>query len=148
MHERISMRPKPTDNTARRPIVITILAALALLAVLKDLIDLVGKPAALHLPDHDVQVWFGFRFEGMAAKILTLPHLLIYGYTAYGFFRLTRLSWWVAVLYLLYLPVALCLYMWHYATGEAWEVVFVAVSLLLIALIEVYLYKHRQLFVR
>ena len=142
------MHPQPTDSTSRRPIFITILAAISLLAVVKDVIDLVGKPADLHLPDHDVQVWFGYRFEGMAAKILTLPHLLIYGYTAYGLFRLTRLCWWVAVLYLLYMPVAFCLYMLRYATGEAWEVVFVAVSLLLIAIIEVYLYKHRQLFVR
>jgi hypothetical protein len=94
-----------------------------------------------------VQVWFGYRFEGMAAKILTIPHLLIYGYAAYGLFRLKRLGRWVAVLYLLYMPVGLLPYMLRYARGETWEFVFVAVSLVLLALIEVYQYRHRQLFV-
>ena len=141
------MHPGSTDRATRRPVCITILAAISLLRVLKDLFDLVRKPADLLLPNHDIQVWFGYRFEGMAAKLLTIPHLLIYGYIAYGLFRMTRLGWWVAFLYLLYLPVTLLLYMLRYAKGEAWEVVFVAVSLLLIALVEVYLYTHRHLFI-
>src|SRR5215471_19256585 len=139
------MNPKPTDSTTRRPFFITLLAVISLLRMVKDLIDLVAKPVELLLPNHDVQVWFGYRFEGMAAKILTLPHLLIYGYAAYGLFRMTQLGWWVTVLYLLYLPVSLLLYMLRYATGKTWELVFVAISVLLIALIEAYLYTHRHL---
>ena len=140
------MDPKPTDRATRRPLFITILAVIALLRVVKDLFDLVAKPVDLVLAHHDVQVWFGYRFEGMAAKILTLPHLLIYGYAAYGLFRMTPLGWWVAMLYLLYMPVSLLLYALRYAPGETGALVFVAVSVLLIALIEVYLYTHRHLF--
>ena len=54
--------------------------------------DLVGKPADLLMPNHDVQVWFGYRFAGWLAKLLTLPHLVIYGYAAYGLWRLTSLG--------------------------------------------------------
>jgi hypothetical protein len=114
--------------------------------VVKDLIDLVDKPANLLMPDHDVQVWFGYRFAGWLAKLLTLPHLVIYGYAAYGLWRLTPLGWWVAFLYLLYLPISILLYLLLYGSGEAWELLFAGVSFLLIAGIAVYLYKQRHLF--
>ena len=140
------MAPVPTSDSVRRPVLITILAVLAVLAVVKDLIDLVGKPADLLMPNHDVQVWFGYRFEGWLAKLLTLPHLVIYGYAAYGLWRLTPLGWWVAFLYLLYLPITLLVYLLLYASGEAWEFIFAGISLLLIALIAVYLYRQRHLF--
>lgn len=140
------MAPEPTPDTVRRPVLITILAILAALAVVKDLIDLVGKPADILLPNHDVQVWFGYRFEGWLAKLLTLPHLVIYGYAAYGLWRLTPLGWWVAFVYLLYMPITLLVYLLLYASGEVWEIIFAAISLLLIAAIAVYLYKQRHLF--
>jgi len=135
------MNHRPTAVTTRRPLPITILATISALAVLKDLIDLFGKPVGA-----DVQVWFGYRFEGMMAKILTIPHLLIYGYAAYGLLRMTRLGWWVAFIYLLYIPVSFILYMIGYTSGKTWEIVFAAVSILIIALIEIYLYKNRRLF--
>jgi hypothetical protein len=144
--EDMGMAPVPTSDSVRRPVLITILAVLAVLAVVKDLIDLVGKPADLLMPNHDVQVWFGYRFEGWLAKLLTLPHLVIYGYAAYGLWWLTPLGWWVAFLYLLYLPITLLVYLLLYASGEAWELIFAAISLLLIALIAVYLYRQRHLF--
>jgi hypothetical protein len=135
------MAPKPTSGTVRRPLLVTILAVIAALAVVKDLLDLVGKPITT-----DVQVWFGYRFEGMIAKLLTLPHLIIYGYVAYGLWRLTYLGWWVAFLYLLYMPITLLLYLLLYASGEAWELIFAAVSVMLIAATATYLYKQRHLF--
>jgi hypothetical protein len=144
--EEVDMAPEPTPDTVRRPVLITILAILAALAVVKDLIDLVGKPADILLPNHDVQVWFGYRFEGWLAKLLTLPHLVIYGYAAYGLWRLTPLGWWVAFVYLLYMPITLLVYLLLYASGEVWEIIFAAISLLLIAAIAVYLYKQRHLF--
>jgi hypothetical protein len=140
------MTSEPTPGPVRRPVLITILAVLAALAVVKDLIDLVGKPADLLLPNHDVQVWFGYRFAGWLAKLLTLPHLVIYGYAAYGLWRLTPLGWWVAFLYLLYLPITLLAYLLLYGSGEAWEIIFAGISLLLIAAIAIYLYKQRHLF--
>jgi hypothetical protein len=144
--EDVGMASEPTYSPVRRPMLITILAVLAALAVVKDLIDLVGKPADLLMPNHDVQVWFGYRFEGWLAKLLTLPHLVIYGYAAYGLWRLTPVGWWVAFLYLLYMPITLLLYLLLYASGEAWEMLFAGISLLLIAAIAVYLYKQRHLF--
>jgi hypothetical protein len=144
--EEVGMAPEPTPDPVRRPVLITILAVLAALAVVKDLIDLVDKPADLLMPNHDVQVWFGYRFAGWLAKLLTLPHLVIYGYAAYGLWRLTPLGWWVAFLYLLYMPITLLVYLLLYASGEAWEIIFAAISLLLIAAIAVYLYKQRHRF--
>jgi hypothetical protein len=144
--EEVSMAPEPTYSTVRRPVLITILAILAALAVVKDLIDLVAKPADLLMPNHDVQVWFGHRFAGWLAKLLTLPHLVIYGYAAYGLWRLTPVGWWVAFLYLLYMPITILLYLLWYGSGEAWEILFAGISFLLIAVIAVYLYKQRHLF--
>jgi hypothetical protein len=140
------MASTPTNDSARRPLPLTILAIIAGLRVLKDLVDLVVKPANTLMPNQDVQVWFGYRFEGMLAKLLTLPHLVIYGYAAYGLWRLTKLGWWVGFLYLLYMPLALLLYLYFYATGSMWEIAFAVMSLLIIAAIEVYLYRHRHLF--
>lgn len=130
----------------RRPPFITLLAGMAILAVLKELIDLLGKPIDPGLPNHDVQVWFGYRFEGMMAKVLTIPHLLVFGYAAYGLFRMTRLGWWVAFLYLLYIPVSMLLYLIRYGTGQWWEIGFAVGSALLIAFLLVYLYRKRGLF--
>jgi hypothetical protein len=144
--EEVGMTSEPTPDPVRRPVLITILAVLAALAVVKDLIDLVGKPADILMPNHDVQVWFGYRFAGWFAKLLTLPHLVIYGYAAYGLWRLTPLGWWVAFLYLLYMPITLLVYLLLYGSGEAWEIIFAGISLLLIAVIAVYLYKQRHLF--
>jgi hypothetical protein len=142
----MGMAPEPMHGTVRRPLLITILAVMAALAVGKDLIDLLGKPADLLMPNHDVQVWFGYRFAGWTAKLLTLPHLVIYGYAAYGLWRLTLPGWWVAFVYLLYIPMAILLYLLFYASGEVWEIIFAAVSFALIAAIAVYLYKKKPLF--
>lgn len=132
--------------SAKRPVLITILAIVAILAVVKDLYDLVLKSADINHPDHDVQVWFGYRFRGLAAKLLTLPHLLIYGYAAYGLFRMHELAWWLAVVYLLYLPVAFVLYIFWYGSGEAWEIIFTVVTLGIVAWLEIYLLRNRQRF--
>ena len=140
------MDPDATPSANRRTVPITILAVIAALAVVKDLVDLFGKPADLQLANHDVQVWFGYRFEGLAAKIATFPHLLIYGFAAYGLYRMRQWGWWIAFIYLLYIPGSLVLYMIQHATGALWEIAFTAVSCLLIAIIVAYLYNHRHLF--
>ena len=112
--------------------------------MVKTLLDLVGKPADLLAPNHDVQVWFGYRFAGWLAKLLTLPHLVIYGYAAYGLWRLTSLGWWVAFLCcctcrLRYSCICCC------TPQVRVEIIFAGISLLLIAVIAVYLYKQRHL---
>ena len=135
-----------SEMPAKRPRLITILVIVAILAVVKDLYDLVVKAVDINHPNHDVQVWFGYRFRGLTAKLLTLPHLLIYGYAAYGLFRMHKLAWWLAVVYLLYLPIAFVLYILWYGSGEAWEVIFTVITLAIVAWLEMYLIKNRQRF--
>jgi hypothetical protein len=139
--------PNFSAGPTRRPPLISLLAVIAVIAVLKDLIDLFSKPVDLQLPNHDVQVWFGYRFEGMIAKILTIPHLLVYGSAAYGLFRMMKWGWWVTFVYLLYIPVSFVLYLLWYGTGEAWEIGFAVVSGVIIIRLVIYLYKNRHLFV-
>ena len=45
--------------------------------------DLFVKPAAV-----DEEVWFGVRFHGAWAKILAVPHLVVYAGMTYGFWRM------------------------------------------------------------
>lgn len=46
----------------------------------------------------DEQVWLGYTFHGVAAKIATLPHVVIYAVGAYGFWRMAAWMWpWAAV---------------------------------------------------
>ncbi|MBW2316002.1 MAG: SDR family oxidoreductase [Deltaproteobacteria bacterium] len=55
--------------------------------------DILVKPAAI-----DEEVWFGIRFHGAWAKILAIPHWVLYAGMAHGFWRMR--SWmhpWAAV---------------------------------------------------
>jgi len=45
--------------------------------------DLLVKPAAI-----DEEVWFGIRFEGAWAKLLGIPHWIVYAGMTYGFWRM------------------------------------------------------------
>lgn len=55
--------------------------------------DFFLKPVAL-----DEEVWFGVRFTGWTAKLLTPFHWAIYAAGAYGFRRMSRWMWpWAAV---------------------------------------------------
>jgi len=44
--------------------------------------DIFVKPV-----EADAEVWFGILFEGWAAKVMALPHWLVYGAAVYGFRR-------------------------------------------------------------
>jgi len=41
----------------------------------------------------DEQVWFGLTFRGVEAKIMTIPHVVIYAVGAYGFWRMRAWMW-------------------------------------------------------
>jgi len=56
--------------------------------------DLLMKPAR-----YDDEVWFGIRFHGWWAKLLELPHGLVYGLGTYGFWRMRAWMWPWAALY-------------------------------------------------
>jgi hypothetical protein len=55
--------------------------------------DLFWKPVA-----EDVEVWFGFMLTGWWAKATEPLHWLIYGFGAYGFWKMKKWMWpWAAV---------------------------------------------------
>jgi len=55
--------------------------------------DIFWKPAA-----NDQEVWFGYMFTGTAAKVAAIPHWLVYGAGAYGFWQMKSWMWpWAAV---------------------------------------------------
>jgi short-subunit dehydrogenase len=55
--------------------------------------DLFVKPVA-----RDQEVWFGILFHGFSAKLLAIPHWLVYAAGVVGFWRMKRWMWpWAAV---------------------------------------------------
>jgi short-subunit dehydrogenase len=56
--------------------------------------DLLIKPVA-----QDQEVWFGILFTGWAAKVLAIPHWIVYGVGAYGFYHMRSWMWPWAALY-------------------------------------------------
>ena len=56
--------------------------------------DLFLKPVA-----QDQEVWFGVLFTGWWAKVLAIPHWLVYGAGAYGVWQMKRWMWPWAALY-------------------------------------------------
>ncbi len=85
--------------------------------------DLFVKPAAA-----DEEVWFGFRFHGMAAKIAAIPHWAIYAAGALGFYRMA--SWmhpWAAV-YLAQVTIAFVVFPWLYGPGGSGSLIASVVS--------------------
>jgi short-subunit dehydrogenase len=56
--------------------------------------DLLVKPVA-----QDQEVWFGIMFTGWAAKVTAIPHWIVYGAGAYGFYHMRSWMWPWAALY-------------------------------------------------
>ena len=55
--------------------------------------DLFIKPV-----EQDAEVWFGYVFRGWWAKAMAVPHWLVYGAGAYGFWRMRHWMWpWASV---------------------------------------------------
>jgi len=78
---------------ARRPWWMNMLFFFCLyMAVVHTPLDLFMKPVA-----HDEEVWFGIVFRGWAAKLLAIPHGVVYALGAYGFWRMRPWMWpWAA----------------------------------------------------
>jgi hypothetical protein len=68
--------------------------------------DLLWKPVA-----EDEEVWFGVTFHGMTAKLTEPLHWLIYGFGAYGFWKMSRWMWPWAALYVA--QVAIGMLVWN-----------------------------------
>lgn len=67
--------------------------------------DIFVKPVAW-----DEEVWFGIRFYGWLAKLLAIPHWLVYGAGTLGFWQMRRWMWPWASLYTA--QVALGFFVW------------------------------------
>ena len=67
--------------------------------------DLFIKPV-----EEDAEVWFGYMFVGWAAKVAAIPHWVVYGFGAYGFWKMKHWMWPWAALYCLQVVVAMVLW--------------------------------------
>ena len=76
--------------------------------------DLFGKPVAV-----DEEVWFGIRFYGWTAKLLAIPHWIVYAAGTIGFWKLARwMHPWAAV-YMLQMTIAVVVWNVLYVEGAS-----------------------------
>ena len=81
------------QNLRRRPLWMNlILAFCAYMTFIYLPWDIFIKPVA-----QDQEVWFGIMMTGWAAKIAAVPHWIVYGLGAYGFWKMKSWMWpWAA----------------------------------------------------
>jgi short-subunit dehydrogenase len=104
----------------QRPGWATVLAlACALMAAIAIPVDLLFTPVAA-----DEQVWFGYTFAGWAAKVVTIPHLLVYAAGAYGFWRMAGWMWPWGAAYAV--QVAFSMFVWGVANLEGLSAVIIS----------------------
>lgn len=101
--------------------------------------DLFVKPVA-----QDQEVWFGVLFRGRAAKLLALPHWLVYAAGFYGFLHMKRWMWPWAALYVA--QVAFGMALWPVLNLEGAARYFGALAGLPFALLARHLWRARPLF--
>ena len=102
--------------------------------------DLFVKPAAV-----DEEVWFGVRFHGWAAKLLAIPHWVVYAAGMVGFWGMHRwMHPWAAV-YAAQMTLAMIVWPLLYQQGES-RYVFSAVSGVLFAGLTFALWRARRWF--
>jgi hypothetical protein len=105
------------------------------------------------------RVWFGYRFVGETAWLAAAPHLLLYGASMVGLAGARRWGWYVALAYVLYIPLSEWTYMFLYPLGYLsgqpypdpirWsEWVFLMISFPLEVLAAWLLWWYRDVFVR
>jgi short-subunit dehydrogenase len=84
--------------------------------------DLFLKPVAV-----DEEVWFGVLFTGPAAKLLEIPHWIVYAAGAYGFRRMRPWMWPWAAVYTAQIAIGMLVWCVLYAPGGALRWVFASV---------------------
>ena len=89
--------------------------------------DIFYKPVA-----EDEEVWFGFMLTGWAAKATAPLHWLIYGFGAYGFWKMKRWMWPWASLYTAQVAFAMLVWSYLYAPDQAWWFGWVAFAVFLV----------------
>ncbi|MEE2662687.1 MAG: SDR family NAD(P)-dependent oxidoreductase [Myxococcota bacterium] len=75
--------------------------------------DFLWKPAA-----HDQEVWFGIQFTGATAKLLEIPHWIVYALLTYGIRRMRPWAGTFAALYSA--QIAIGMFVWNLVYLEGW----------------------------
>lgn len=73
--------------------------------------DLFVKPMAV-----DEEVWFGLRFHGFWAKVLAVPHWVVYALGALGLWRMSPWARHFLSFYLVQVAIAFAVWPWLYLT--------------------------------
>jgi hypothetical protein len=96
---------------ARRPWWINLLFLFCLyMAAIHIPLDLLFKPVAT-----DEEVWFGIVFHGWLAKLVAVPHWIVYGLGAYGFLRMRPWMWPWAAAYVAQVAFSFLVWgLWHF----------------------------------
>lgn len=102
--------------------------------------DLFAKPVA-----QDEEVWFGVMFHGWWAKVLAVPHWLVYAAGMLGFWSMRRWMWPWAAVYAAQVTVGMLV--WALLYEEGWgSVAFGVAAFGLFSVPTVALWRARELF--
>ena len=102
--------------------------------------DLMMKPTRF-----DEEVWFGIRFDGVWAKLLELPHWLVYGAGVLGFWRMRAWMWPWATYYTAQVSFSMAVWPLLYKR-EPGAILGGLVAALVFAVIARELWRARELF--
>ena len=102
--------------------------------------DLMMKPTRF-----DEEVWFGIRFDGVWAKLLELPHWLVYGAGVLGFWRMRAWMWPWATYYTAQVSFSMAVWPLLYKR-EPGAILLGAAAAFLFAVIARELWRARELF--
>lgn len=75
--------------------------------------DLFVKPVA-----DDEEVWFGIRFHGFWAKLLAVPHWVVYALGAVGLWRMSPWARPFLALYLVQVAISFAVWPWLYRADD------------------------------
>ena len=103
--------------------------------------DFFLKPVA-----EDEEVWFGVLFTGTAAKILEIPHWMVYAAGAYGFRRMRSWMWPWAAVYTAQVAIGMLVWSVLYAPGGALRWIFALTSFAAFGALAVALWRAKPRF--
>ena len=103
--------------------------------------DFFIKPVA-----DDKEVWFGVLFTGKTAKVLEIPHWMVYAAGTYGFRRMRPWMWPWAAVYTAQIAIGMLVWCALYVPGGALRWVFAAASFAAFGALALALWRAKPLF--
>jgi hypothetical protein len=101
--------------------------------------DIFFKPVA-----EDEEVWFGYVLHGWSAKLTEPLHWLIYGFGAYGFWKMRSWMWPWATVYMAQICIAMLV--WNLVDPRGGGLVSGAIALLVFLVPTIAMWRTRTLF--